>query len=78
MMYDFAIIGSGLGGLICAYILSKEGKKVCVVEQHFKPGGSLQTFKRDGRIFDTGVHYIGGLEKGQNLYNYFKYLKIMD
>jgi all-trans-retinol 13,14-reductase len=78
LMYDFAIIGSGLGGLICAYILSKEGKKVCVVEQHFKAGGSLQTFVRDGRTFDTGVHYIGGLEKGQNLYNYFKYLKIMD
>lgn len=77
-MYDFVIIGSGLSGLICAYILSREGKKVCIVEQHSKPGGSLQTFKRDGRIFDTGVHYVGGLGKGQNLYNYFKYFNIMD
>ena len=77
-MYDFVIIGSGLGGLICAYILSSEGKKVCIVEQHFKAGGSLQTFNRNGRVFDTGVHYIGGLDKGQNLYNYFKYLKIID
>lgn len=77
-MYDFVIIGSGLSGLICAYILSSEGKKVCIVEQHFKAGGSLQTFKRNGRVFDTGVHYVGGLDKGQNLYNYFKYLKIID
>jgi all-trans-retinol 13,14-reductase len=77
-MYDTIIIGSGLSGLICASILSSEGEKVCIVEQHFKPGGSLQTFKRNGRTFDTGVHYVGGLEKGQNLYNYFKYLDIID
>src|SRR5690606_22708180 len=29
-------------------------------------------------IFDTGVHYIGGLDKGQNLYKYFSYLGIMN
>ncbi len=77
-MYDVAIVGSGLGGLICADILSKEGMKVCMIEQHSVAGGSLQTFKRDGRIFDTGVHYVGGLEEGQNLHTYFKYLGIMD
>lgn len=77
-MYDVAIVGSGLGGLITANILSKEGMKVCVIEKHSKAGGSLQTFKRDGRVFDTGVHYVGGLDEGQNLYAYFKYLGIMD
>jgi len=77
-MYDVAIVGSGLGGLICANILSKEGMKVCVIEKHSSAGGSLQTFKRDGRIFDTGVHYVGGLDEGQNLHTYFKYLGIMD
>ena len=77
-MYDAVIVGSGLGGLLCASILSKEGQKVCIVEKHSKAGGSLQTFKRDGRIFDTGVHYVGGLEEGQNLHTYFKYFGIMD
>lgn len=77
-MYDVAIVGSGLGGLICADILSKEGMKVCLIEKHSILGGSLQTFKRNGRVFDTGVHYVGGLEKGQNLHSYFKYLGIMD
>ncbi len=31
--YDVVIIGSGLGGLVCAAILGKEGKRVCVIEK---------------------------------------------
>lgn len=76
--YDVVIVGSGLGGLASAVILAKEGKKVCVFEKNNQYGGNLQTFSRDKSIFDTGIHYIGGLDKGQNLYKYFSYLGIMD
>ena len=76
--YDIVIIGSGLGGLVSAIILAKEGKKVCVLEKNNQYGGNLQTFVRDKTIFDTGIHYIGGLEKGQNLHGYFSYIGIMD
>lgn len=72
------IVGSGLGGLCSAYILSKEGLSVCVLEKNRQLGGSLQIFSRDKVIFDTGIHYIGGLEKDQNLYRYFKYFGLMD
>lgn len=61
----------------CAYILSKEGYKVCVLEKNRQIGGNLQIFVRDKAIFDTGIHYIGGLDKGQNLYTYFKYFDLM-
>jgi all-trans-retinol 13,14-reductase len=77
-LFDVVIIGSGLGGLVCGAILSKEGKKVCILEKNDQIGGSLQTFKRNGIVFDTGVHYLGGLDKGQNLYQIFSYLGIMD
>ncbi len=76
--FDVVIIGSGMGGLTCADILGKEGFKVCVVEKNKQIGGSLQTYVRDKVIFDSGVHYLGGLAKGQNLYQIFKYLGIMD
>jgi all-trans-retinol 13,14-reductase len=76
--FDVLIIGSGMGGLVCADILGKEGFKVCVVEKNKQIGGSLQTYARDKVIFDSGVHYLGGLAKGQNLYQIFKYLGIMD
>ncbi|MBU8893186.1 MAG: FAD-dependent oxidoreductase [Bacteroidales bacterium] len=76
--YDVVIIGSGLGGLLCGNILSNEGKNICILEKQFQFGGNLQTFKRDGKIFDTGIHYVGGLSPGQNLHQYFKYFGIID
>ncbi len=76
--YDVVIAGSGLGGLVCGAILSKNGFRVLVLEKNKQLGGCLQTFSRDKTIFDSGVHYVGGLEPGQNLYQVFQYLGIMD
>jgi all-trans-retinol 13,14-reductase len=76
--FNIVIIGSGMGGLVCADILGREGYSVCVLEKNKQVGGSLQTYVRDKVIFDSGVHYLGGLGKGQNLYQVFKYLGLMD
>jgi all-trans-retinol 13,14-reductase len=73
-VYDAAIIGSGLGGLLCGAILSKEGMKVCVLEKNASTGGSLQNFRVHGASFDTGLHYIGSMLPGQVLYRYWDYL----
>ena len=78
MKYDYIIIGGGMSGLVCAYILSKEGKKVIVLEKNSQLGGGLQIFSRDKTLFETGVHYVGGLEEGQTLNQLFKYLNLMD
>ncbi len=76
--YDVIIVGSGMGGLVCGNLLSLEGYKVCVLEKNKQIGGCLQIYVRDKVIFDSGVHYLGGLSKGQNLYQIFKYLDILD
>jgi all-trans-retinol 13,14-reductase len=76
--YDVVIIGSGLGGLASGVMLAKEGYKVCILEMNKQIGGALQVYSREKVIFDSGVHYVGGLEKGQNTYQVFKYLGIMD
>jgi all-trans-retinol 13,14-reductase len=75
--YDIVIIGSGLGGLLCGAILSKNGFKICILEKNLKIGGCLGSYSKDGALFDTGVHYIGGLDKGQNLYQIFSYVGLM-
>ncbi|MDL2281805.1 NAD(P)/FAD-dependent oxidoreductase [Parabacteroides sp. OttesenSCG-928-G06] len=78
MKYDVVIIGSGLSGLQCGYILSKQGYKVCLLEQHTQTGGCLQTFRRRDALFDTGFHYVGGLEEGEPLNRLFRYFDLLD
>ncbi|TJZ61907.1 NAD(P)/FAD-dependent oxidoreductase [Sphingobacterium olei] len=75
--FDIIIVGSGLGGLVSAVVMAKHGYRVCVLEKNNQFGGNLQTFSRNKKIFDTGVHYLGGLDEGQNLFQYFAYLGIM-
>jgi all-trans-retinol 13,14-reductase len=76
--YDFVIIGSGLGGLACANILASEGFSVVVLEKNHQIGGHLQVYSRDKSIYDTGVHYVGSLNEGENLFQFFRYFGILD
>ena len=78
MTYDVVIIGAGLGGLECAYILAKHGMNVCVLEQGTQMGGCLQSFKRRGIHFDAGFHYVGGLDEGRPLNRLFDYFGLLD
>mgnify|MGYP003979730909 FL=1 len=60
--YDAIIIGSGMGSLTTAALLSKEGKKVMVLERHYTAGGFTHVFKRRGYEWDVGIHYIGEVQ----------------
>lgn len=75
---NIVIIGGGLGGLITGVILQKNNYDVTIVEKNSRVGGLLQSFKRKGCVFDTGMHYIGSLDKGQVMYKIFNYLNILD
>lgn len=57
--YDAIVIGSGMGGLTTAALLSDLGWKVCVLEQHYTAGGFTHSYERNGYEWDVGVHYIG-------------------
>lgn len=57
--YDAVVIGSGMGGLTTAALLSELGWTVCVLEQHYTAGGYTHSYERKGYEWDVGVHYIG-------------------
>ena len=65
--YDSIIIGSGIGSLCAAALLSMQGKNVLVLEKHFKIGGWTHTFKRKNYEWDVGIHYIGQVHKSYSV-----------
>ena len=72
------VIGSGLGGLVSAFLLARQGEAVTILENDKRPGGSMQSFWRDGIRFDTGLHYVGGMAEGGPLYPFFKDLGLTE
>jgi all-trans-retinol 13,14-reductase len=56
---DDVIIGSGMGGMVLAGLLTRFGRKVCVLEQHYVPGGVTHSFRRRELRFNIGVHLVG-------------------
>ncbi len=75
---DVVIIGSGLSGLLCGVILAREGLGVTVLEKEPRAGGNLLTFSRNGVNFETGVHYVGSLGRGQTLARYWDWIGLTD
>ena len=55
--YDAIVIGSGIGGLVCANLLAKAGLEVLLVEQHTMVGGYCSGFRRKGFLFDSASHF---------------------
>jgi len=72
--YDVVVIGSGMGGLTTAALLSELGKKVCVLEQHYTAGGYTHSYERNGYEWDVGVHYIGDVGTKTRSWRMFDFL----
>ena len=65
--YDVVIVGSGIGGLSCAAMLSFYGYSVAVFESHYAAGGCAHGFRMTDKelggdfVFDTGPSFFSGI-----------------
>ncbi|MDO5065652.1 MAG: FAD-dependent oxidoreductase [Propionibacteriaceae bacterium] len=67
-MFDGIVIGSGIGGLTAAALLTRmAGMRVLVLERSLEPGGLTRTFRRDGVRWDVGVHHVGEMGPGSRM-----------
>lgn len=56
-MYDYLIVGAGLYGAVCAYELTKQGKKCLVIDKRPHVAGNIYTEKVEGiHIHKYGAH----------------------
>ncbi len=77
--YDTIVVGGGISGLLSALVLSKQGKKVLVLEKDDIVGGNCNSYMVDGFQVDTGPHAITHLREGplrRLMDEYFTYVPV--
>jgi protoporphyrinogen/coproporphyrinogen III oxidase len=54
------VIGAGISGLAAAYALQKSGIETLIIEAATRPGGVIQTAKREGFLLEYGPQSFSG------------------
>jgi phytoene dehydrogenase-like protein len=73
--YDAVVVGSGLGGVSAAALLSKHGYKTLVLEQGEGAGGLAHAFKRGDYTFDSAIRVLA---EGEMVEGLLSYLGVLD
>lgn len=75
MVYDYIIVGAGMGGLSAGLNLAFNDKSVLIFEKNSLPGGLVTTFKRGRFEFDASLYDLmdyGNEENAGSLQKLFK------
>jgi phytoene dehydrogenase-like protein len=75
-MFDYVIVGGGIGGVVSYAILKKIGRNVALLEKEPYLGGCSATFKRKNHLYNAGASTLVGLEEHMPLGKVFKFLNL--
>ena len=61
------VVGGGISGLVCAYALRRAGIEVLLVEASARPGGVINSVRRDGYLLELGPQSFSGTAQLRSL-----------
>jgi phytoene desaturase len=65
------IIGAGLAGLSAGCYARMNGYRVRIFEHHTQPGGVAAAWRKNGFLFDGGIHFLTGARPSDGLQRLF-------
>ncbi|MFT4628599.1 MAG: all-trans-retinol 13,14-reductase [Myxococcota bacterium] len=81
MSDDIVIVGSGIAALSFGALAASAGRKVCLLEAHYHPGGYGHTFdfasRSGGRLkFNAQLHYVWNCGPGETVHRILERLDL--
>ena len=77
-MKKVIIIGGGVAGLSAGVYAQKCGFDVTVLESHSIAGGNCTSWKRNGYLFEGGMHWLTGSGKNEPIYKLWRHIGALD
>ena len=72
------VIGGGIAGLSSGVYAQKCGFDVTIMESHSIAGGNCTSWKRNGYLFEGGMHWLSGSGKQEDLHKLWRYVGALD
>lgn len=66
-MKTVIIVGAGIAGLTAGVYALQSGFDVTIYESHVIPGGASTSWRRNGYLFEGGMHWLTGSSPGTSL-----------
>jgi phytoene dehydrogenase-like protein len=71
-MPKLVIIGAGIAGLSAGIYAQKSGFDVTICESHTIAGGNCTSWRRNGYLFEGGMHWLNGSGEGKSLNRFWR------